>query len=114
MGLTKLRDLPDVPSALDLIDDPHDKQVMELILIRQEAGRPFAAPPGTPADRVAALRQAFGDTLTDPDFIAEAAKTQLEIEPMRGEDIAAMLAKAYAAPKDVVERAAELVYPGGH
>jgi tripartite-type tricarboxylate transporter receptor subunit TctC len=114
MGLTKLRDLPDVPSALDLIEDPHTKQVMELILIRQEAGRPFAAPPGTPADRVAALRQAFGDTLIDPDFIAEAAKTQLEIEPMRGEDIAAMLAKAYAAPKDVVERAAELVYPAAH
>ena len=48
---------------------------MELILIRQEAGRPFAAPPGTPADRVAALRQAFEETLEDPDFIAEAEKT---------------------------------------
>jgi tripartite-type tricarboxylate transporter receptor subunit TctC len=111
VGLTKLPDLPDVPSALDLIDDAHNKQVMELILIRQEAGRPFAAPPGTPADRVAALRRAFGATLTDPDFIAEAAKLQLEIEPMTGADIAAMLAKAYAAPKDIIERAAELVYP---
>jgi tripartite-type tricarboxylate transporter receptor subunit TctC len=111
MGLSKLRDLPDVPSALDLIDDPQNKQVMELILIRQEAGRPFAAPPGTPADRVAALRQAFAETLTDPAFIAEAAKAQLEIEPMRGADIAAMLAKAYAAPRGVVERAGELVYP---
>jgi tripartite-type tricarboxylate transporter receptor subunit TctC len=111
VGLAKLHDLPDVPSALDLIADLQNKQVMELILIRQEAGRPFAAPPGTPADRIAALRQAFADTLTDPGFIAEAAKTQLEIEPMRGEDIAAMLAKAYAAPKGVVERAAELVYP---
>ena len=111
MGLAKLRDLPDVPSALDLIDDSQNKQVMELILIRQEAGRPFAAPPGAPADRVAALRRAFQDTLADPDFIAEAAKLQLEIEPMTGEDIAAMLAKAYAAPKGVVEHAAELVYP---
>jgi hypothetical protein len=111
MGLSKLRDLPDVPSALDLIEDPQNKQVMELILIRQEAGRPFAAPPATPADRVAALRQAFADTLADPEFIAEAAKTQLEIEPMTGDEIAKMLAKAYAAPKGVVERAAELVYP---
>ena len=51
MGLSKLRDLPDVPSALDLIEDPQNKQVMELILIRQEAGRPFAAPPDTPADQ---------------------------------------------------------------
>jgi hypothetical protein len=110
--LSKLRDLPDVPSALDLIEDPQNKRVMELILIRQEAGRPFAAPPDTPAERVAALRQAFAETLADPEFIAEAAKTQLEIEPMTGDEIAKMLARAYAAPKSVVERAAELVYPG--
>jgi tripartite-type tricarboxylate transporter receptor subunit TctC len=111
MGLAKLRDLPDVPSALDLIEEPNNKQVMELILIRQEAGRPFAAPPDVPADRIAALRRAFADTLADPDFIAEAGKTQLEIEPMTGEDIARMLAEAYAVPKVIVERAAELVYP---
>ena len=111
MGLSKLAELPDVPSALDLIDGAQSRQVMELILLRQEAGRPFAAPPDAPADRVAALRQAFEQTLADPDFIAEAAKTQLEIEPMRGDAIAKMLAKAYEAPKGVVERAAELVYP---
>src|SRR5580692_1351475 len=111
VGLAKLHDLPDVPSALDLVEDPQSRQVMELILIRQEAGRPFAAPPGTPADRVAALSQAFDQTLADPDFIAEAAKAQLEIEPMTGASIAKMLAKAYAAPKSVVERAGELVYP---
>ena len=111
-GVIDVRDLPDVPSALDLIEDPQSKQVMELILIRQEAGRPFAAPPERRPTSVAALRQAFADTLADPEFIAEAAKTQLEIEPMTGDEIAKMLAKAYAAPKGVVERAAELVYPG--
>jgi tripartite-type tricarboxylate transporter receptor subunit TctC len=113
LGLAKLRDLPEVPSALDLIDDAQNRQVMELILIRQEAGRPFAAPPGAPADRVAALRQAFIETLADPDFIAAAEKEQLEIEPMTGAAIAVMLAKAYAAPKAIVERAGELVYPAG-
>jgi tripartite-type tricarboxylate transporter receptor subunit TctC len=113
MGLTKLRDLPNVPSALDLVEDPEKRQVMELILIRQEAGRPFAAPPGAPADRIAALRQAFAATLEDPDFIAEADSMQLEIEPMTGDAIEKMLAKAYAAPQPIVERAAELVYPAG-
>src|SRR5690348_10507496 len=112
MGLTKLHDLPDVPSALDLVRDPESKQVMELILMRQEAGRPFAAPPGVPADRIAALRTAFQETLRDPAFVAEAQKTQLEIEPMTGEEIEAMLAKAYAAPKPIVQRAAALVQPG--
>jgi tripartite-type tricarboxylate transporter receptor subunit TctC len=111
MGLAKLRDLPDVPSALDLVEDAANRQVMELILMRQEAGRPFAAPPGAPADRVAALRQAFQETLEDKDFIAEADKSQLEIDPMSGDAISAMLARAYAAPKPIVERAAELVYP---
>jgi tripartite-type tricarboxylate transporter receptor subunit TctC len=109
LGLRKLRELADVPSALDLVADPQNKQVMELILMRQEAGRPFAAPPGTPADRVAALRRAFAETLKDPAFIAEAEKTQLEIDPMTGEQIEQMLAKAYAAPKPIVQRAAALV-----
>ena len=113
VGLAKLHDLPNVPSALDLVADAQGRQVMELILIRQEAGRPFAAPPGAPADRVAALGEAFDETLTDPAFIAEAAKAQLEIEPMTGAAIAQMLAKAYAAPKPIVERAAKLVYPTG-
>jgi tripartite-type tricarboxylate transporter receptor subunit TctC len=111
MGLQKLRDLPDVPSALEFVDDAENRQVMELILMRQEAGRPFAAPPGTPADRVAALSQAFQETLKDPDFIAEAEKTQLEIDPLTGDQIEKLLAKAYAAPQAVVQRAAGLVYP---
>lgn len=111
MGLTRLADLPDVPSALDLVADPQNRQVMELILLRQEAGRPFAAPPGTPADRVAALRQAFVATLADPAFVAAAEQTRLEVDPLTGEEIENMLAKAYAAPKAVVERAAALVEP---
>jgi tripartite-type tricarboxylate transporter receptor subunit TctC len=111
LGLTKLRDLPDVPSGLDLVSDPQNRRVMELILMRQEAGRPFAAPPGTPVDRVAALRQSFAATLADPAFIAEAQKEQLEIDPMSGQEIEAMLTKAYAAPRPIVQRAAALVEP---
>src|SRR5262249_13807238 len=72
MGLTKLPDLPEVPSALDLVADVESRQVLELILIRQEAGRPFAAPPGVPADRLAALRRAFDATLADGEFRADA------------------------------------------
>jgi tripartite-type tricarboxylate transporter receptor subunit TctC len=113
MGLQKLHDLPDVPSALDLVSDDESRQVLELILMRQEAGRPFALPPGVPADRVAALRQAFEATLKDPEFIADAQKQQLEIEPLSGAEIDTLLAKAYGTPKPIVERAAALVYPSG-
>jgi len=111
MAFDKLPDLPDVPSALDLVTDPAAKRVLELILIRQEMGRPFAAPPGVPADRVAALRRAFDATMKDPDFLADAQKAQMEIEPLTGQDIDKLLERAYSAPRDVVARAAELAEP---
>ena len=59
MAVDKLPDLASVPSALDLVSEPDKKRVLELILLRQEMGRPIAAPPGGPAERIAALRRAF-------------------------------------------------------
>jgi tripartite-type tricarboxylate transporter receptor subunit TctC len=111
MGLEKLAELPDVPGALELVADPENRQVLELILIRQEAGRPFAAPPGVPADRVAALRRAFDATLGDVEFRADAEKAQLEIEPLTAGEIERLLAKAYGTPKTIVQKAAALVEP---
>jgi tripartite-type tricarboxylate transporter receptor subunit TctC len=111
MGLQKLSDLPDVPSALDLVTDPENRSVLELILIRQEAGRPFAAPPGVPADRIAALRRAFAATLDDGEFRADADKAQLEIEPLTASEIETFLATAYGAPRATVQKAAALVEP---
>jgi tripartite-type tricarboxylate transporter receptor subunit TctC len=113
MGLEKLAELPDVPSALDLVSDPESRQVLELILIRQEAGRPFAAPPGVPAERIAALRRAFDATLGDAEFRADAEKAQLEIEPLTAGEIETLLAKAYSAPSAIVQKAATLVEPSG-
>ena len=100
LGMEKLPDLPQVPAALDIVKDPHKKRVLTLILMRQETGRPVAAPPGVPEDRLAALRRAFDATMKDPAFIAEAEKLQLEIEPMTGAEIQKMLAEAFATPKD--------------
>jgi tripartite-type tricarboxylate transporter receptor subunit TctC len=111
MGLEKLPDLPNVPSALEIVKDPHKKRVLTLILMRQETGRPVAAPPDTPADRLAALRRAFDATMKDPAFIAEAAKLQLEIEPMTGPAIQKMLTEAFATPKNIVAEAGELLKP---
>jgi len=112
MGLAKLPDLPNVPAALDLVADPVRKQVLTLILIRQEPGRPIAAPPGVPPDRLAALRQAFEATIKDPEFVAEAEKLQIEIEPLTAAEIERLLATAYATPKPIVAQAAALLEPG--
>ena len=84
VGVEKLPDLPDVPGALDLVRDPAKRQVLELILIRQEIGRPIVLPPGVPADRVAALRRA-------------AALTRGQRGPLAGLLIIAFLAMLPAA-----------------
>jgi tripartite-type tricarboxylate transporter receptor subunit TctC len=109
IGLEKQRDLPDVPNALDLISNPDDRRVLELILIRQEMGRPFAMPDGVAPDRVAILRAAFEATLKDPAFLSDAAKLQMEIDPLTGGEIEELLKTAYSAPQPIVQRAAQLV-----
>jgi tripartite-type tricarboxylate transporter receptor subunit TctC len=111
VSVEKLPDLPDVPSALDLVQDGPSRQVLELILIRQEIGRPIVLPPGVPADRTAALRKAFEATLKDPAFLAEAEKSGMEIEPLSGPEIEKMLASAYSAPTAIVARMVDLLKP---
>jgi tripartite-type tricarboxylate transporter receptor subunit TctC len=111
MGLDKLAELPTVPAALDLVGDAEKKEVLRLILIRQEPGRPLAAPPGVPPDRLAALRAAFDATMRDEAFLADAEKLSMEIDPLNAAAIEALLAGAYAAPVPIVREAAELIEP---
>lgn len=111
VGVDKLTDLPDVPGALDLVNDPASRQVLELVLIRQEIGRPIVLPPDVPADRALALRKAFEATLRDPAFLADAGKSGMEIEPLTGAQIDEMLSRAYGAPKPVIARMISLIEP---
>ena len=78
-----------------------------MIFARQVMGRPYVAPPNLPADRVAVLRQAFMDTMKDKDFLAEADKTQLEVNPVSGEDVEKLVKDIYATPADIVAKAKE-------
>ena len=107
-ALVKHPDLPDVPLVLDLAKNEADRQILELEMIPLLFGRPYMAPPGTPKDRVAALRKAFDDTMKDPLFIAESEKTKLEIEPVSGQQLEELLKKAYATPKALVDRLNEV------
>jgi tripartite-type tricarboxylate transporter receptor subunit TctC len=63
------------------------------------------APPNLPADRVALLRKAFMDTMTDKDFLAEAQKTDLEINPVSGEEVEKLVKEVYATPADIIAKA---------
>ena len=98
-----------VPHATDFARTPQDRQIMDLIYSSEIFGRPYVLPPGTPADRVAALRKAFLDTLHDPDLLAEGQKLGLDLDPISGEELQDIAAKMYATPADIVERAKQAV-----
>jgi tripartite-type tricarboxylate transporter receptor subunit TctC len=105
-ALEKDPDLPQVPLALDLAQGPEQTQILKLVLATQVLARPIVAPPGLPADRVALLRKAFDDTVSDPEFRAEADTLVLDINPISGATVDTLLAEIYATPKDVTAKAA--------
>jgi tripartite-type tricarboxylate transporter receptor subunit TctC len=108
-ALKKEPDLPDVPLALDLAKTEEQRQILKLLLTSQETARPFAAPPGIPADRKAALIAAFEQTMTDPEFLAEAKKLNLDVNPMSATTFHELMAELYATPKPVLEKAAQAI-----
>ena len=76
----KPADLNGVPEVLELVKDPEDREVVDIVTAGNRLGHPFAMPPGVPAERVEALRKAFADMLKDADFQKEAAQAKLEID----------------------------------
>ena len=106
LALNKHPDLPDVPLVTDLAQNPAQRQMLRMIFARQVMGRPFVAPPGIPPERLAALRKAFMDTVTDKEFLADAAKAKLEINPADGAKVEALVKEIYATPAAVAQQAA--------
>jgi tripartite-type tricarboxylate transporter receptor subunit TctC len=102
-------ELPDVPLATELAHNDKERAALDLILTQQVMGRPFAAPPKVPADRVTALRRAFDQSLKDPELLAEAEKAQLEIAPVDGEALQAMVEHMFQAPQDVIDAARKAI-----
>lgn len=94
--------IKDVPVATEAAPGGIERQALQLFFARNELGRPFVAPPGVPQDRLDALRKGFEETMTDPGFVADAKKQQLNIVPTSWQTIQEDVAKAYETPKDVV------------
>jgi tripartite-type tricarboxylate transporter receptor subunit TctC len=104
-GLEKEPALPNVPSALDLVTNPEDKQLLQAGLAMVTVGRPYLMPPDVPADRVALMRKAIEDTFKDPDFLAEADRLALGADnPRTGAQIQRVLEEAYKTPPNIVAR----------
>ena len=95
LALAKHPDLPDVPLVMDLAKTDEQRLILKTIFARQVMGRPYAAPPGVPKERIDALRRAFDATMQDKEFLAEAEKVGLEITPVTGEKIQDLVAEVY-------------------
>jgi tripartite-type tricarboxylate transporter receptor subunit TctC len=103
LSTAKNPEFPDVPLILDYARSERERQAMELILSSQLWGRPFVMPPNVPQERVTAMRQAFNAMLKDPDFLDEAKKTRMDLDPVTGEEVEQLLQRVYSTPQDIVE-----------
>lgn len=100
-----------VPLAVDFAKTPEQRQILELVYSQTTFGRPYALPPDVPADRVAALRKAFFEVLSDKDLLADAQRMHLDISPLHGDEMQALITKIYATPPALVQKAKDaLVY----
>ena len=107
LALSKHPDLPNVPLIIDLAQTDEQRQILRAIFARQGLGRPFVGPPGIPPDRLDALRQAFEATMKDPEFLAEADKLKMEINPLTGAQVEDLVKQVYTGtPPEVAKRAA--------
>ena len=109
LSLSKHADLPDVPLIMDLAKTDEVRQIFKMIFARQTMGRPYAAPPELPADRLTALRKAFMDTMMDKGFLYDADQNKFEINPVDGDRLEALVNEVYRTPADVMRKAAKML-----
>ena len=110
-GLKRVRELSHVPLTQELVADARGKRIMEFISAGSAIGRALIAAPGVPADRIAALRDAFDRMVTDEAFLGDAAKRNLDIEPTPGTTLQEYSLAIAHAPADIVEGATKAMAP---
>lgn len=112
LGTRRHPDLQNVPFVMDFAKSPAEKQILELIFSRQTAAYPFAAPPSLPQKALTQLRTAFDKTMKDSEYVAEAKKATLEIDPTSGEEIERTVSALYDTPSEVLDRAKAIIRAG--
>lgn len=108
-ALRKPKDLQGPPLLIDLAKNEDDRRIFELLATNAETGRPLVATPDVPEDRMKAIIAAYRAMIQDAEFVAEAKKLKVEIDPIIGEDMQAMVRRALATPKPLTERIKKLM-----
>lgn len=111
MGPNTTQELGAIPSIYDFAKSEEDRQVFAFHFNTKLLGRPLAGPPGVPADRLAMLRKAFDDTMRDPDFLVDAHKASLDIDPATYKQVEQLLVQFSTIPQNVIERAKLAIRP---
>lgn len=101
----KPADLPGVPSVTELVKSDADRRVVELIIAGTRMGTPLAFGGGVPKDRVDSVRDAFRQTMKDPEFLAEAKKLMVDVDPVYAEQLTKIVEEVLNTPADLVQRA---------
>jgi hypothetical protein len=112
-GLRRNPELGAIPLAQELATNEDDRKLLELFAARQEIGFPVFGPPGVPDDRAAALRSAYMKVMQDPGYIAEVRNMKVDLAPLSGIEMQALIDQIYNSPKAVVERAREILIKNG-
>ena len=94
-----------VPLTRAFAKTEEQKQILELVYSQVAFSRPYVVAPGVPAERVAALRTAFTETMSDPDLVAEAKRINVDVLATSGEDLQKLIDRMYATPANIVEKA---------
>ncbi len=108
-GMEPSPELPGVPFIRDFARNEEERQAIKLLYAGQGLGRPFIAPPDLVTGRLAILRKAFDETMKDAEFLAEAKKLRLDVEPRTGAELEALVKELYGAPKELMRRLSDLV-----
>ncbi len=108
-GAEPSAELKGVPFVLDFARNEEEKQSLTFLYAGQGIGRPFVAPPNMAPERLAMLRKAFMETMKDADFIADAKKQKLDVEPEDGEHLEKLIRLIYATPKPIVDKIGALI-----
>jgi tripartite-type tricarboxylate transporter receptor subunit TctC len=108
--LTRHPELPDVPTAPEIAKTPEQAMILRTICGASDIGKYLVTPPGVPAERLAALRTAFDAMIKDAEFLAEAKKLRVDIEPLTGAELQKIVSVVQSVPADVVEKI-KVIYP---
>ena len=100
-----------VPSVFKYVKSDEARKVVELVISQQVFQRSYIAPPGLPAEQLETLRSAFDATMSDRQFLGDAEKIRIDVSPLSGAKVQALVQKLYATPKDIVARARQAITP---